>query len=562
MLKRVSFGVVLLAVACAGAFTGACGGEQPSPRAATPASAPPPVTSAPRAPAASGRVRVFHHGDVYTAVAGAPHAQAIAISGAKILKVGTNEAVLAAYPDADRVDVHGKTIIPGLNDAHYHDTPDPAGAQLKFKSMEPTVAEVRAAVAAEAAKKNGKWIIGEVGIAVVGDPTVNRAFLDGIAPENPVYLRAYYGHGHILNSKALEALKIKDSVIDPQGGHFGRTKDGKLDGRVDEYAEWITGPALAAQASDEDIAAAQRETFGAALHFGITSIQTMSWSPADRYLRAAQTTLQHGPRLRWINWPANKTAAILPAERRSDKITVGGVKWMLDGTPFEREAAVSTPYADSKTTAKPKFSQDEVTALFAQAAKDKQQPLVHAVGDVAIGEALNAAARMSPADRAALRPRIEHGDWQRPEDDARAVELSCVVVVNPTHFALVEIMMKRFGPARRAMRVASMIKSGVHVAIGSDGPMNPFLNIMLATIHPYRPEEAMTREQAIDAYTREAAYAEHAETEKGTLEAGKLADFAVLSAPIFSMPTEALPGTFSVLTVIGGEVTGGAEKDL
>ena len=160
MLKRVSFGVVLLAVACAGAFTGACGGEQPSPRAPAPASASAPVASAPRAPAAPGRVRVFHHGDVYTAVAGAQHAQAIAISGAKILKVGTNEAVLAAYPDADRVDVHGKTIIPGLNDAHYHDTPDPAGAVLKFKSMEPTVAEVRAAFAEEAAKKNGKWIIG------------------------------------------------------------------------------------------------------------------------------------------------------------------------------------------------------------------------------------------------------------------------------------------------------------------------------------------------------------------------------------------------------------------
>jgi predicted amidohydrolase YtcJ len=562
MLNRVSFGVVLLAVACAGGLSGACGGEQPSPRAAAPASAAAPVASAPRAPAASGRVRVFHHGDVYTAVAGAPHAQAMAIAGAKILKVGTNEAVLAAYPDADRVDVHGKTIIPGLNDAHQHDIPDPAGAVLEFKSMEPTLAEVRAAVAAEAAKKNGKWILGDVGIAILADLTVNRAFLDSIAPDNPVFLRAYYGHGHILNSKALDALKIKDSVVDPQGGRFGRTKDGKLDGRAYEYAEWITGRALAAQASDDDIAAGQQRTFGQALHFGITSIQTMSWSPADRYLRAAQSSVQHGPRLRWINWPANRAEAILPAERRSDKLTISGVKWMLDGTPFEREAAVSTPYLDSKTTGKPKFSQDEVTALFAQAAKDKQQPLVHAVGDVAIGEALNAAARMSPADRAALRPRIEHGDWLRAEDDARAIELSCVVVANPTHFGVVELLMKRFGPARRSMRLASMIRSGVHVAIGSDGPLNPFLNIMLATIHPYRPEEAITREQAIDAYTREAAYAEHAEAEKGTLEAGKLADFAILSAPVFSVPTEALPGTFSVLTVIGGEVMGGAEKDL
>ncbi|MDB4945952.1 MAG: hypothetical protein JWP97_5486 [Labilithrix sp.] len=559
MFRRVSVGIALVTIASAGA----CGGEQPSPRPAPPSGPPPVASGPPTTPGGpAGRVRVFHHGDVYTAVAGAPHAQAIAIGGTKILKVGTNEAVLAAYPGADSIDVHGKTVIPGLNDAHYHDIPDPAGTVLRFNSMEPTLAEVRAAITAEAAKKNGKWIIADVGIAILEDATVNRVLLDSLAPENPVFLRAYYGHGHILSSKALDALKIKDSVTDPPGGRFGRTKDGKLDGRAYEYAEWITGRALAAQASDEDIAAGQRATFGQAAHFGITSIQTMSWSPADRYLRAAESTVQHGPRLRWINWPATKAEPILPSERRGEKLTIDGVKWMLDGTPFERGAAVSTPYADSKTTAKPTFVQDEVTGFFAQAAKAKQQPLVHAVGDLAIGEAITAASRMSPADRAALRPRIEHGDWLRAEDDARVRDLSCVVVVNPTHFALVELQMKRFGPARRAQRLASLIRSGVHVAIGSDGPMNPFLNIMLATIHPYRPEEAITREQAVDAYTREAAYAEHAEAERGTLEAGKLADFAILSAPLFSIPPEALPGTSSLLTVVGGEVTGGAEKDL
>lgn len=203
-----------------------------------------------------------------------------------------------------------------------------------------------------------------------------------------------------------------------------------------------------------------------------------------------------------------------------------------------------------------------MTGLFAQAAREKQQPLFHAVGDLAVAAALNGAATLSPEARASLRPRIEHGDWIRPEDEARLKELSFVVVENPTHFGLVELMMKRHGAERRAMRLASLIRGGVHVAFGSDGPINPFLSIMLATLHPYRPGEAITREQAVDAYTREAAYAEHAEQEKGTLEAGKLADVAILSAPLFSIPPDALPGTYSMLTLVGGEIVGGTLKDL
>ena len=553
MSGRVLAGLALLAVSC--------GGEQAPAARPTPAASAAPVATPP-ATTSGARVRVFHHGDVYTAVAGAPHAQAIAITGTNILKVGTDEAVLAAYPDSERIDVHGKTIIPGLNDAHYHDIPDPAGIILKFKLLEPTKAEVREAIAAEAAKKHGKWILADVGITILEDATVDRAFLDSIAPDNPVFLRAYYGHGHILGSKALDVLKIKDTIVDPQGGRFGRAKNGKLDGRAYEYAEWITGRALAAQASDGDLAASQQQTSGAALHFGITSMQVMSWAPADRYLRTAATSFQHGPRVRWINWPASKTDAFLPAERRSETLTVGGLKWILDGTPLERGAALSTPYADSKTTAKMNFSAEDVAGFFSQAAREKQQPLVHAVGDVAIGAAIAAAGRLAPEARASLRPRIEHGDWARPEDDARLKELSFVLVQNPSHFGNVELLMKRHGPERRAMRLASVIRSGVHVALGSDGPMNPFLNIMLATIHPYRPDEAITREQAVDAYTREAAYAENAENEKGTLEAGKLADLAILSAPLFKVPPDALPGTYSVVTVLGGEVVSGALKDL
>ena len=106
----------------------------------------------------------------------------------------------------------------------------------------------------------------------------------------------------------------------------------------------------------------------------------------------------------------------------------------------------------------------------------------------------------------------------------------------------------------QAFPLKSLLAAGIPVALGSDGPLNPYLNIMLAAQHPAHPSEAITREQAVIAYTRTSAYAEFAEHNKGTLESGKLADLAVLSQDIFSVPLADLPKTQSILTVVGGKV--------
>ncbi len=100
----------------------------------------------------------------------------------------------------------------------------------------------------------------------------------------------------------------------------------------------------------------------------------------------------------------------------------------------------------------------------------------------------------------------------------------------------------------------SLIEAGIPVALASDGPLNPFLNIMLATIHPYNPKEAVTREQAVRAYTFGPAFAEFAEHEKGTIAEGRWADLAVLSQDIFVAPLPEIPKTNSVLTIVGGKI--------
>lgn len=158
-----------------------------------------------------------------------------------------------------------------------------------------------------------------------------------------------------------------------------------------------------------------------------------------------------------------------------------------------------------------------------------------------------------------LRPRIEHGDMFEPAHVERAKRLGVVVVQNPAHFMLGPLMKARLGDrAARTTMVKSIVRSGVPFALGSDGPINPFLNIMFATINEGNPQEALTVEDALTAYTRGSAYAEFAEKTKGTLAPGMLADLAILSQDIFRVPPPDLPKTTSVLTIVGGRIVHGS----
>lgn len=142
-----------------------------------------------------------------------------------------------------------------------------------------------------------------------------------------------------------------------------------------------------------------------------------------------------------------------------------------------------------------------------------------------------------------------------PSQFERAKRLGVIVVQNPSHFMIPAVMGARLGDRNaRVTMMKSLIAGGVPVAIGSDGPMNPFLNVMFATINATNPTEAMTREQAMAAYTLGSARAERLETLTGTIAAGMLPDIAVLSQDIFTVKPDALPATVSVLTLVGGRI--------
>jgi len=159
------------------------------------------------------------------------------------------------------------------------------------------------------------------------------------------------------------------------------------------------------------------------------------------------------------------------------------------------------------------------------------------------------------------RLRVEHGDGIMPDQIPRVKTLGIIVVENPINFTLGELMYQRFGAEKAAVvqPFRSLLLAGIPLAIATDSSpespvANPYLHIMYAGAYPGKPRESLTREEALIAFTRTAAYAEFAENSKGTLEPGKFADLAVLSQDIFQVALEDLPKTESVLTMIGGQI--------
>jgi len=505
---------------------------------------------------------VLLNGKVFTADPARKYAEVVAIAGERILAVGASSDI-AAMSEAHtrRFDLRGRVVIPGINDAHFHHTPDPSATMLSFSSMEPSWDDVMDKVAAAAREApNGTWILGTPGVKVVNDPRATRFELDRVAPEHPVRLKAYFGHGSVYNTRALAALQISEEEPDPLGGCCERIEGSKrITGKLFGYAQWPPWSRLARAASEAEMIDSARQLAAQAVHFGVTSIQNMTLPPIRRYAEAVDRA-RLPIRLRVIRFPSTSgpdEGRDLP--RRSDRnsrVTVSGIKWLLDGTPLERRAALRTEYKDRKGWAGELYlPEKQMRAMLRESVENGDPLLVHAVGDRTVELFLDAmeseAARINWNGR---RVRIEHGDGLQPDLATRARDLGVTVVQNPSHFAFRDIFIERYGEPIRCTPARSLIESGISFALGSDGPLNPYLHIMFAVTHPARPSEALTVEQAVEAYTRGSAYAEFEETHKGSIVAGSLADLAVLSQDIFTVPVGAPPATESILTFVGGEI--------
>jgi predicted amidohydrolase YtcJ len=485
--------------------------------------------------------------------------EAVAIRGNRIVAVGKSADIAATAGSATkRIDAGGRVVIPGLNDAHTHQVPMPE--HLQISSDASTSAEDLKLAIRSGSDETPEtlWMFGDIGPAVLADASVNAGSLDKLAPHRRIVLEEYTGHGFIFSRAALDALRIRDDAPDPAGGWWERDANGRITGKAFEYAGWNAKTKLSETTTDDEAAEQLRGYTADALRWGITSIQNMAHYGFSRY----EKLVRHTPvplRIRMIRFPGTDATgrdvregrSIAANDRERPLSPVSGTKWILDGTPVEEGAALRRPYrADAPDhLGKLNFSAEEITKMLGESVASGDPLLLHVAGDRTAETVLGAMEAMKDVNWKAQRVRFEHADGLLPDLVPRAAALGIVAVQNPAHFAIPNLY-----PGNDYFPLASLVKAGIVVAIGSDGATNPFLNIMLATTHPRRPSEALTREQAVEAYTRGSAYAENAETEKGTIAAGKLADLAILSQDIFRVSNGALPDTYSVLTIVDGKV--------
>ncbi|MFN2442304.1 MAG: amidohydrolase, partial [Thermoanaerobaculia bacterium] len=486
-------------------------------------------------------------GRVFTADPSRPWAEAVAIQGDRIMAVGSVEEVRSWVDESTRiVPLEGRVVIPGINDAHVHAPwPTVPAARLEIPdqaTLGQMLAMVREAAAHEPA---GTWIIGSFPLGLL-DGGITRADIDEVALDHPVQLDVLGGHASLLNTPALRLWGVEENVVDPPGGWYGR-KEGRLDGWLYEHAFWAPQVRFANGMTNAELEDAIRNFESEALRYGITSVQTMSPVSATRveYILSLRPST-----LRWrvIDFrmaPFDPSPGSLP------------VKYILDGTPIERGGAMRQPYADAPGhRGRMNYSLEEIDAMVRDAAPGGRQLLVHVAGDAAAAAVLAAMQKYDDGSWPKRRVRLEHATGLSNDLLPEARRLGVVVVENPSHFMLPGVMAARFGPQRSMQfgRARTFYDGNIPFALGSDGPLNPFLNMMFVARHPGNPNETLSVEQALLAYTRGSAYAEFQANMKGAIAPGMLADLAVLSQDIFAVPLDQLPQTSSVMTIVGGKV--------
>jgi predicted amidohydrolase YtcJ len=512
---------------------------------------------------------------------GGGFAEAVGISGGRIAAVGTRADVEAlAGARTRRVDLAGRVAIPAFNEAHMHLLPyGLALSQVNLRAEEVTTLDallgrVRAAAAAA---PRGAWVLGrgyDHGALDVGrHPTA--AELDAAAPHNPVFITRTCGHMGVANSAALRIAEVGHNTPDPEGGVIER-RAGGLTGLFQERAmrlvrDHVPPPsedalvdAIAAACAD---LAARGFAAGSDMNVGMTA----RMAEVTAYARAHREGRM--PLRMWLVLAANPEgiaqeawAAGLRPQRweTSDDLCWGAVKVFADGSAGGLTAAFFEPYLATAGGGTGVFTFPTATihALLAQHHAEGWQLDIHAIGDAAIEQVLAGmeAAGATPERR----HRIEHCGFVTPGQRVRMAARGILPVPQPVFmYEFGDLYIRNLGLARseRAYPMRTWMEEGVPVSASSDCPVStvdPFVNLYaMVTRRTNRgtlmgAEETLSVEQAIHAQTWCAAYSQFAETQRGALETGLLADIAVLSRDIFAADPDTLRDTRADLTLRGG----------
>ena len=512
-------------------------------------------------------------------------AEALAVRDGRILAVGSDAAVRPmAGPQTRIIDLAGKTVVPGLIDTHAHFGAAGLGDYVvnlgPAKSVAGALELLKAFVAR---KKPGEWIITggwHPPSQLAEKRYLTRQEIDSVAPNNPVYLRTV-GHFAMANSLALQKAGIDKTSPNPSGGSFEKDASGELTGVLVETAIPLVENLVPPFTEDEEIRQ-YKIAEGVLNSYGITSVVEGATSARDtrtlqKIALSNAATLRVGlmyrpePPAELSAWEAIMSGSGATSGFGDDWLKFGGIKIFYDGGMTLRTAMMRDVYPDSHDNYRGIAQQtpERLKQLVSIANKSNWRVGVHVVGDLGVDQVLDA---FEAADKEkSIRDRrfiLIHASLIRPEQMDRARALGVRVDFQNVFMWDKAATVERFlgkATADRALPTKTLIdRMGLdNLGAGTDfpvNPINPFLNIYIMVTRKdpngnvYGASEAISREQALRLYTSAASRYMFDEGRKGTLEAGKLADLAVLSADIMSVPEDQIKDIKADMTMVGGKV--------
>jgi len=510
---------------------------------------------------------VIVNANVVTLDSARPRAEAIAICNGKISDVGTNEQILRyANEETKVIDLKGKTVVPGFIDCHAHMLGfGQSLRQLDLRNIG-SIKEMQAKLKKYARKKQNGWILGGGWDQDRFEENryPNRWDLDAAVNDRPVFLRRVCGHIGVVNTKALELAEMnkKTKLLDKQIDKDEETCE--LTGILREEALDLISRVVP-KPSFEEIEEACRHACKKAVEAGLTGVNWIVSSAQE--LRVIQKLHSEGrlPVRVYLGLPVEFVDCLarlgLATGFGSGMVKIGFVKVLADGSLGGHTAALYEPYSDRPDTGGMMlYTQRKLNKIVCDAHRAGLQIALHAIGDRAMNAALSAYERVfNTFPKKDHRHRIEHCSVLNPILIKRMRSLGIIASVQP-HFVFSDFWVaKRVGEerARWVYPFKSLIDEGIAIAAGSDcpvEPIDPLLGMWAAVARRDSHEENVTAEEALRMYTSNAAYASFEEKRKGSIEAGKSADFTVLSDDPRAVPPEQIKDIKVDMVIVDGRV--------
>lgn len=538
---------------------------------------------------------IIHGGKIYTADDSKPLVEAVAVRGDKILFAGSaKEADQFANEKTRVIDLNGKTMTPGLIEGHGH------LFGLGFNELTLNLADTRSyneligkVQDAVSKAKPGDWIIGRGWHQDRWDKKPEKLIkgfqthelLSKVSPDNPVFLLHASGHAAFANQKAMQIAGVnqlsKEQLrqTSSEGGEIIRDPLGNPTGIFVERAQSLIGKFIP-ETTLETRSRVLEVALAACLRNGITGFHDAGIDQENiDLLKKFRNEKKLTVRLYEMISGADKTLLKVyfkegPEIDSTHWLTIRALKLYSDGALGSRGAWLLEPYSDrTETVGMPLMSMDSVLKISKAALDAGFQVCTHAIGDRANREILDryeTAFKENPVKARNVRFRIEHAQHISPEDIPRFAKLGVIPAMQAIHlssdrpWAIDRLGEKRIKES--AYMWQSLLKSGAHIVNGTDvpvEPINPIANFFASVTRQtlkgepkggYEPEEKMTRAQALKSMTLDASYGAFEENVKGSITAGKLADFTIFSQDLMSIPDDQILSTKVEMTIVGGKV--------